>query len=216
MHMEMEPASTPEVGKKLWHIVRVIFYMMRKSISKSRIMVDLHLMLKRGNKLAEKAIYNLMFHSHHHHSSFSCRSGDALSFISPREYEFSCSNSPANFNPFYTHKRKHQLNLFAKSYKYNDVTTVAAVQKMLEMLNNPDQVASGAVEASPLSLPGFGKSPMVRQLRITDSPFPLKDEGDGQVDKAAEEFIKKFYKDLRLQKTAAAALESPSYGMWGR
>lgn len=211
--MEMEPASTPEVGKKLWHIVRVIFYMVRKSISKSRIMVDLHLMLKRGNKLAEKAICNLMFHNYQH-SSFGCRSNDALSFISPREYEFSCSNSPANFNPFYTHKRKHQLNLFAKSYKYNDVTTAAAVQKMLEMLNNPE-VAS-AVEASPLSLPGFGKSPMVRQLRITDSPFPLKDEGDSQVDKAAEEFIKKFYKDLKLQKTAAAALESPYNGMWGR
>ena len=59
---------------------------------------------------------------------------------------------------------------------------------------------------------------MVRQLRITDSPFPLKDEGDSQVDKAAEEFIKKFYKDLKLQKTAAAAaaLESPYNGMWGR
>lgn len=86
---------------------------------------------------------------------------------------------------------------------------MAAVQKMLEMLNNE------VVEASPMVLPGFGKSPMVRQLRITDSPFPLKDEGDSQVDKAAEEFIKKFYKDLKLQKNSAA-FESPYHGMWGR
>ncbi|KAF2285227.1 hypothetical protein GH714_039053 [Hevea brasiliensis] len=69
------------------------------------------------------------------------------------------------------------------------------------------------VEASPMVLPGFGKSPIVRQLRITDSPFPLKDEGDSQVDKAAEEFIKKFYKDLKLQKTSSA-FESPHNGMW--
>lgn len=80
------------------------------------------------------------------------------------------------------------------------------------MLNN-EMVA----EASPLvTLPGFGKSPMVRQLRITDSPFPLKEEGDSQVDKEAEEFIKRFYKDLKLQKRSAV-LESPSYhAMRGR
>jgi len=68
-------------------------------------------------------------------------------------------------------------------------------------------------------LPGFGngKSPMARQLRVTDSPFPLKDgkgeelEEDVKVGKAAEEFIEKFYKNLRMQKS----LESP-YHMWAR
>ena len=54
--------------------------------------------------------------------------------------------------------------------------------------------------ASP-ALPGFGRSPMVRQLRITDSPFPLKDiDEDSEVDKAAEEFIERFYNDLKKQK----------------
>ncbi|XP_065866534.1 uncharacterized protein [Euphorbia lathyris] len=120
--MEME-AKTPEVAKKLWHIVRVVFFMLRKGISKSKIMEDFNLMFKRGNKLAGKAI---------------------------------------------------------------------------------------AVEASPMVFPGFGKSPMVRQLRITDSPFPLKDDGDTQVDVAAEAFIKKFYKDLKSQKNTYAAFESPS------
>ncbi|XP_065849935.1 uncharacterized protein [Euphorbia lathyris] len=191
--MEME-AKTPEVAKKLWHIVRVVFFMLRKGISKSKIMEDFNLMFKRGNKLAGKAIGNLIYN--HNHSSFSCRSDDALSFVSPREYEFSCSNSPV-----FHHKRKHLH--FPKSY--NDVATVAAVQRMLEMLNNNE-----AVEASPMVFPGFGKSPMVRQLRITDSPFPLKDDGDTQVDVAAEAFIKKFYKDLKSQKNTSAAFESPS------
>ena len=62
------------------------------------------------------------------------------------------------------------------------------------MLNN-----EVVVEASP-ALPGFGRSPMVRQLRVTDSPFPVGEEDkDNQVDKAAEDFIKRFYKELRKQ-----------------
>ncbi|WCJ42547.1 hypothetical protein M5689_023347 [Euphorbia peplus] len=202
--MEMD-AKTPEVAKKLWNIVRIVFFMMRKGISKSRLMGDLNLMLKRGNKLAGKAIGNLIFN--HHNSSFSCRSGDALSFVSPREYEFSCSNSPA-FHPFHGgHKRKH-----LHFPKYDDVSTVAAVQRMLEMLNNEVVEA-----ASPMVFPGFGKSPMVRQLRITDSPFPLKDDGDAQVDVAADAFIKKFYKDLKSQKNnTSSAFESPFHSLWAR
>lgn len=66
-------------------------------------------------------------------------------------------------------------------------------------------------------LPGFGHSPAVRQLRVTDSPFPVKDnEENPQVDKDAEEFIKKFYKDLKQQRRVAA-LDSPSpYHIWAR
>nr|GEW29070.1 hypothetical protein [Tanacetum cinerariifolium] len=51
------------------------------------------------------------------------------------------------------------------------------------------------------ALPGFGRSPMVRQLRVTDSPFPLSNvDEDSHVDDAAEEFINRFYNDLRRQK----------------
>ncbi|KAL2475752.1 hypothetical protein Adt_36488 [Abeliophyllum distichum] len=48
-------------------------------------------------------------------------------------------------------------------------------------------------KASP-NLPVFGKSPMVRKLRITDSLFPLQDfDDDNRIDEAAEKFIMKFY-----------------------
>ncbi|GKV06689.1 hypothetical protein SLEP1_g18547 [Rubroshorea leprosula] len=210
--MDIEP-SPEEVAKKVWNIVQVVLFMVKKGMSKSKIMVDLHLILKQG-KLAGKAIGNLMFHHHHHLSSLSCRSSSDLSFISPREYEFSCSNSPA-FYPFYTHKRRHHHHhnhyFRGKSYRYEDVTTVAAVQRVFEMLNNEKVEA-----ASPMVvLPGFGRSPMGRQLRVTDSPFPLKDEGDSQVDKDAEEFINKFYKDLKLQKRMAALNSPAHYNTWG-
>lgn len=190
--MEME-SSPPE--KKLWYIVRTVYLLLRKGISKRKLMLDLHMMMKRG-KIAGKAISNLMFH---HYSTFSCRSNDVnLSFISPREYQFSCSNSPAY--PFHLSKRKNPAHFAIKK---------EAVQKVIEMLNKE-------VEASPFNLPGFGRSPFARQLRITDSPFPLKEteEYNPQVDLAAEEFISKFYKELKLQKSRAA-LESPCYYTWG-
>ncbi|XP_028806601.1 uncharacterized protein LOC114761405 [Neltuma alba] len=200
--METE-TKAPVVAKKVWSIVRLVLVMLRKGIAKSKVALELHLLLKRG-KLAGKALADstLMLH-HHFAAAFASRSNNHHhSFIPPREYEFSCSNSPAY--PFASAiKRKHKLG---KSYQYDDVCTVNAFQKVLEMLNNEN---SKFVEASPLvTLPGFGKSPIGKQLRVTDSPFPLKDDGDSQVDLAAEEFIKKFYKDLNLQKTMAV-LDSP-------
>ncbi|KAK7245445.1 hypothetical protein RIF29_40291 [Crotalaria pallida] len=215
--MEIEQ-STPLVAKKLWNIVRIVFMMLRKGIAKSKIMVDFHLLLKRGKLAAGKAIANTLMLHHHYATTFTCRRSD-LSFISPRDYEFSCSNSPAF--PFHKHNNRRcqhhprhnrHFGKFSKTCRYDEVSTVNVVQQVLEMLNN-----NSAVEASPLvALPGFGKSPIGRQLRITDSPFPLKDEGDhGQVDMAAEEFIKRFYKDLNLQQKMASN-ESPYNNLWDR
>lgn len=163
-------------------------------------MLDLHLMLKRG-KIAGKAFSKLMFH---HSATFSCRSDDVnLTFISPRDYEFSCRSSPAypSYFPFHVTKRRNQKALTSEE---------EALQKVVEILNSE-------AEASPLNLPGFGRSPCVRQLRVTDSPFPLKEteEDDMQVDLAAEEFIKKFYKELRMQKLMSA-VQSPNHDTWAR
>lgn len=192
--MGIEP-SPPAIAKKLWNIVRIVFYMLGKGLSKSKLLHDLHFMLKRG-KIASKALSNHMLH-HHYASTLSCRSNDVgMSFISPREYEFSCSNSPV-YPSYYTRRKHHHHHHHHRSEDVN------VAQKMFEILNNYE-----SVEASPLvNLPGFGRSPMVRQLRVTDSPFPIKDmEENGVVDKAAEEFIKNFYKELKQQKR----IESPS------
>lgn len=230
--MDQIEASTSVVAKKLWNIVRIVFIMMRKGLSKSKIMVEFHMLMKRG-KLAGKAMAHNFILNHALSSSsssgafsgFSCRSNDALSFISPREYEFSCSNSPAaaSFNnylykPFgHFNKRNKHSHYFTKSstYDYDDVSnTVNAVQKvLLEMYNMNNNNIHQTVEASPLvTLPGFGKSPLgMRQLRITDSPFPLNFEGgDTQVDSKAEDFINRFYKNLKLQR-----LDSPARQVFG-
>ncbi|XP_068638588.1 uncharacterized protein [Aristolochia californica] len=201
-------ARPPVLAKRLWHIMRVVFFMLRKGISKRKLMMDLHLMMKRG-KIAGKAIGNLMFH---HHNSFSCRSQDPHpAFFAPREYEFSCSNSPAfpfhiskrSKNPHsYSYSHNHHHNYFSCMHpsSVEDEVAVSALQKTLEKLNSEKSAA-----ASPMSVSWFGRSPAVRQLRITDSPFPIKNtDEDCHVDKEAEEFIEKFYEQLRLQKKMAA------------
>ncbi|PSS15568.1 TRNA methyltransferase 10 B like [Actinidia chinensis var. chinensis] len=207
--MEIDP-SPP---KKLWKILKIVFFMMRKGISKSKLMLDFHMLMKRS-KLAGKALTDHMLH-HHYYSALSCRSTDAsLSFVSPREYEFSCSNSPA---AFYPRRKRHQNNYHNYPYRYGGDEDISVIHKVFDILNAAEAAAT-VPEASPLFLPGFGfgKSPAVRQLRITDSPFPVKDEdgGDGKVDKQADEFIKKFYKELKHQKKMAD-LQSPSpYHIW--
>ncbi|KAM5579162.1 hypothetical protein ABKV19_009110 [Rosa sericea] len=205
----MEQNNLPVIAKKLWSIVRVAFFMLRKGISKRKLLLDLNMMMKRG-KLASKALSNLMFHHHHHCSS-------AASSAAQREYEFSCSNTPNyRFHLMSGKRRGHHSNhshffacAHAPATQEDDVAAVNAVKAVLEILNNHEVVT--AVEASPMptpfqtpSLPGFGRSPMVRQLRITDSPFPLREvDEDSHVDKAAEEFIERFYKNLRQQKQNA-------------
>lgn len=220
----MEANNLPIIAKKFWRMVRVVFFMLRKGISKGKLMIDLNMMMKRG-KIAGKALQNLMFH-HSHNWVASVASAASTSHHNRKshhhdveapanEYEFSCSNSPSNnifpnFHlPFHlsssnNNKRKNNMNLFSscahvrhptEDLEFDDKFTVQAVLKALEMMH------SQAPSPSPSpALPGFGKSPMVRQLRITDSPFPLRDvDEDSQVDEAAEKFIQKFYKDLRLQ-----------------
>ena len=199
--------NLPVIAKRAWSIVRVIFFMLRKGLSKRKLLVDLNMMLKRGNKIASKAIGNLMFHHHHHHHN----DHRNVSFKSPPcEYEFSCSNTPTYSLPFHINKRRHHHhhhnNFFSCAFNAppthddHDMVTMNAVKLALELLNNNELPVP--VEASPM-LPGFGRSPMVRQLRITDSPFPLRDVDDdnGLVNKKADEFIEKFYKELRKQKS---------------
>lgn len=187
-------------------------------------MMELNLLVKRGKLAAGKAIAGSLM-LHHHYAGFTCRSSshDAhLSFVSPRDYEFSCSNSPAF--PFharavihnklqrkrnsYTNNLFNRFNAKSSSSRYDDVS---AVQKVLiDMLSTQSQ--QHEINSTTSFFPGFGKSPIGRQLRITDSPFPLDDVdgGDSHVDKAAEEFINKFYKDLHLQKTMASLEYSPN------
>ncbi|KAG6418316.1 hypothetical protein SASPL_120519 [Salvia splendens] len=154
--------NLPIIAKKLLKIVKVVYFMLRKGISKGKLLADLSMLMKRGKIAGKAAIHSLM--PHHHRPSTSDRH---------LEYEFSWAKTSA-------HKRKQCRP-----------TEEELMKAAVEMFHS--------ATASP-ALPGFGPSPMVRQLRITDSPFPLRnDEEDNHVDEAAEEFITRFYKDLGQQ-----------------
>nr|XP_009621911.1 uncharacterized protein LOC104113450 [Nicotiana tomentosiformis] len=179
--------NVPVMAKKFWKIVRVAFFMLRKGLSKRKLMFDLNLLMKRGKIAGKAAIQNLMFH----HNNNTCPSSTSSS---KEYYEFSCSNSPAFHLPFNLNKRsKHNRHHETDG----DVLMVnAAVLKALEMIQSET--------ASP-ALPGFGRTPTVRQLRVTDSPFPIRDgEGNSHVDEKADEFISRFYRDLRREASAFA------------
>ncbi|KAK8618823.1 hypothetical protein V6N13_132802 [Hibiscus sabdariffa] len=201
--------NLPVISKRVWSIVRAVLFMMRKGFpSKKKLMVDLNMVLKRGKIASAKAIGNLMFH-HHRQRQVSPSSFTPVSKAAAvQEYEFSCSNTPNYIFPF-NHKKKngstnnYYHHLFAcvhapPTHDDDNLATMNAVKVVLEMLNSNDM--EGALAASPM-LPGFGQTPLARQPRVTDSPFPLRDtdEDNSYVDRAADDFINRFYKDLKQQ-----------------
>ncbi|XP_057797241.1 uncharacterized protein LOC131013194 [Salvia miltiorrhiza] len=173
--------NTASIAKKIWKIVRVVYFMLRKGISKGKLLADLNMMMKRGKIASKAALHNILFH--HHGASRRFHDRHVSTFpASLNDYEFSCSDTPTFRLPFHLNKRKTS---HAPPF---DSDAMAAA---LEMFSS--------AAASP-ALPGFGPSPLVRQLRITDSPFPLREaEEDNHVDEAAEEFITKFHNDLKRQ-----------------
>lgn len=183
----MEHQKVEGMAKKIWNLVRVALYMIRKGICKKKLLLDLNIMMKRG-KLAGKSFRNLMFHHHHRHQfSAADLQYAATAAANPDEYEFSCSNTPL-----------YRPNLFSKRkpHHFDDEEEVNKVLELMVMSSNNDMAASPA-----LPWLGSGRSPMTRQLRITDSPFPLQNDPNEnrRVDQAAEDFINKFYSQLKRQ-----------------
>uniref|UniRef100_A0ACD5WSI5 Uncharacterized protein n=1 Tax=Avena sativa TaxID=4498 RepID=A0ACD5WSI5_AVESA len=169
---------------------------------------------------------------------FSCSALDpalAVYNYNPRgaglEVEFSCSNTPS-YPPIQliptkrgrrrNNRRTHRGANGAEPGWYNyDAADIAKVFQVLndEKLLNEDDVGAAALAVlatpSPALWSSFGRSPAAaRQLRITDSPFPVRDDAadleGGLVDREADEFIKKFYDQLRTQQSLAVA--TPEYG----
>ncbi|KAI3524652.1 hypothetical protein L1887_03314 [Cichorium endivia] len=227
--MEVEQRA-PLMAKKLWGIVRAILYMVKKGLLKNIPWLEIHLMLKRSTKIAGKAIGNLHLDHQTLSSALTCRPNNIrTTFVSPREYEFSCSDTPLfyrkrkNNRHHYFSGNHHDVGLYRRSHKDHEFS-VDNVKRVFDLLNDYETASMVESEKSPLTLLGFGGSPNVRQLRVTDSPFPVNyiEDDTLQVDKAAEEFIKNFYNDLKQQKKRAAVQPpspspSPSpYHKWGQ
>jgi hypothetical protein len=208
--------STEEagLGKRLLQVLRAVYHMLRKGLCRKRLMMDLHLLLGRG-KLAGKALRaHLAHHPQPHHlaaaaaAAAAAASPSALTMYQhdPRDVEFSCDTtplyaaaSPAIAFPFKIGRSGRGRG--ASNLGGLDAATVAAA---FEMMNA--QAAGGETSGatpSPMLALSRGRCPAgARQLRVTDSPFPVEPEGvDERVDAEADSFIKRFYEQLRMQQS---------------
>ncbi|KAG0486783.1 hypothetical protein HPP92_008878 [Vanilla planifolia] len=209
MESNGQQATTPAMAKRLWHIVRAVFVMLREGLAKRRLLAELrlHLLFSRG-KLAGKAIRGLLSdlsHNHHHHHYhprstsrgdygrrcfFSCRfmDPDAAVYV-PHEVQFSCSDTP-----FYAASRRRSHRRRRESGY--DATVIARAFEILDSKAFEDSEAEISLVPSLLSTPAVP----VRQLRVTDSPFAEEEkEADDTVDRHAEEFIRLFYYQRRQE-----------------
>ncbi|RDX63924.1 hypothetical protein CR513_57584, partial [Mucuna pruriens] len=174
---------SPVVAKRLWNVVRVSFFMMRKGlISKRKMIMDMNLMMKKG-KVVRKSLGNLMSSNHdqHHH-----KNQKSVGF--GVHYEFSCSNSP---NPvfFQMPKRKHHFNF----------PCINAPEVLEEEPRFSLEVESFDVPKAVVT----EKSPLLSPFSVRVSNYSALDEneevGNGLVDDQAEDFIRRFYEQLRTQ-----------------
>ncbi|WOG89324.1 hypothetical protein DCAR_0208562 [Daucus carota subsp. sativus] len=171
-------------AKRVWSMVRALYFMFRKDKSHKKIMLDIKMMLKRG-KLARKAFQSLMFNQH---DKMTIADSQQQLSVLPGEYIFSCSDTPL----FRLHSRRNgstSHRFFSCAHATptledgDEMSVNVAVRKALEMLQSDHEVVRSPVG------------------RIPDSLYRIGEvhEEESCVDEAAEEFIRKFYKDLKKQ-----------------
>lgn len=213
----------PGLARRMWHVVLAVCHMLRRGLSRKRIMMDVHLLLGRG-KLAGRALRGLLAHpaGHGHLTAYGGASRASSSSLAsfyghPREVEFSCTTTPSYPQHYGLFPFKGRRGGARGEYGGLDA---AAVARAFEMLSAEVEAGGGTPAVSSAAAGGLatatpspmvawilGRSPAgVRPLRVTDSPFPAVPE-DGccneRVDAEADDFIRKFYEQLRLQPSAA-------------
>ncbi|GJN16847.1 hypothetical protein PR202_gb03871 [Eleusine coracana subsp. coracana] len=222
----MEVHSAPAAAKRMWSYLRAVFFMARKGVlsNKRKLFISIHLLMKRRNKAVARTVANLLsHHHHHHHGSGSYYHGGNTNALRRREYEFSCSNSPDPGSFSFSSRRRHASYfpcLGAVAEDEEDFPTGAASHARIEYY----ATASSPAPSSP------GGELLMRELapgednyNYLSSPAPAgafsvrvsnyssEDEagaGSDAVDDEAEEFIRRFYDQLRRQNQIAML---PSY-----
>ncbi|KAK7336202.1 hypothetical protein VNO77_16736 [Canavalia gladiata] len=199
---------SPVVAKRLWNVLRVTFFMIRKGlISKRKMIMDMNLMIKKG-KVVRKCVSNFMsFHHNHHHKNSKSVTRGSFGV----HYEFSCSNSP---NPVFVHmgKLKHHFSfpcihapevLEEKGHQFSFEVENDTPKAVVTVGNKtPEYTLNFSFDASDFGC-GEKKSPLLSPFSVRVSNYSALDEneevGNAQVDDQAEDFIRRFYQQLRTQ-----------------
>ncbi|KAL1314461.1 hypothetical protein HN51_041268 [Arachis hypogaea] len=208
----MEVHSSSVVTKRLWNVLRITFFMIRKGfVSKRKMMMDMNLMMKKG-KLLRKSLANFMsFHHHHHHKNMMAR------VVTHDHYEFSCNNSP---NPV-PKRNKHHFNFlcihapnvledhdFEEGNSNHNINAVVLIPKTPEYAFNfrLDNINGSDFAPGERKSPLLSSSPLISTVRISNYSALDYDENEeigngsgGVIDDEAEDFIRRFYEQLRSQ-----------------
>lgn len=175
--------------------------------------MDMNLMVKRG-KLFRKFVTNyFMFHHHHHHRSRGVDMTRGGFYI--QDYEFSCNNTP--INPVFSHmskgSNKYQnyfpcinLPVEIETRQQEDEEELdpeaKAVYTFLPM--TPENTLN-YLQYNALSPAMERGSPLVSPFNVRISNYSSEEENEissesEQVDHQAEEFIRRFYEQLKMQR----------------
>ncbi|XP_057829400.1 uncharacterized protein LOC131040479 [Cryptomeria japonica] len=156
--------------KRAWNMLRMTLFMIRKCLLKRRNLLELDVRVR--GKVFAKIFRSLISHR--------TPASDSRGLNGLREYEFSCSNSPAT--PALQHfankltSRRNFLSCFQPDFTFEDK----------------------------YESPRFVFSPCAITEGVTARPFenPARafQEEDDQEDRKAEEFIAKFYNQMKFQR----------------
>ncbi|CAL9227770.1 unnamed protein product [Arabidopsis halleri] len=190
IHDDMEVCSTVTT-KKLSSLAKLVLFTIQKVSDASRhkllTTLDPHLLAKRG-KILRKSLNDAVSTSH---SRITCRPSDhqdvRSSFISPvplqLEYEFSCSSTPP---------RRSYATTVSKGRRSNGSHNKPLINK---------RQRQAYIRYN--TLPKVRDSIWDRHVSAAVFPDVASSTGTMEschVDRAAEEFIQRFYRQLRLQK----------------
>ncbi|XP_020162299.1 uncharacterized protein [Aegilops tauschii subsp. strangulata] len=155
----------------MWGYLRALFCKMRKHVhmGKRKLLLGAHLLVRRRNKSLSRSVANFLSHHHGHHRG-------------RREYEFSCSGSL-------------DLGSFSMHCRVPASSSPGALMMREELAIGEECKSAGMPPLVPGAVDGG--------FSVRVSNFP-SDEVDGDqlglgeaVDDEAEEFIARFYAQLR-------------------
>lgn len=195
----MDPSGPPGVAEKLSKTMRLMSFHIQNGVSCCKVMQDVQVMMKRGKNLG-KSLNNVMVR---HHEALTCRPRDGhMSFVSPMEYQFSCSGSPPRPSQAFSNgsNRKWSPAYHTRSQQHHALHyshgSPGRRRRVIGLCRGDDTLDFVG--------PGLKQPPVERRAKITESSSMLSDAKDRieeyRVDEAAEEFIERFYRELRLQK----------------
>uniref|UniRef100_A0A0D6QRH8 DUF761 domain-containing protein n=1 Tax=Araucaria cunninghamii TaxID=56994 RepID=A0A0D6QRH8_ARACU len=171
-------AEKPLIKRRLWNMLRIAVFMIRNGLLKRR---HLQQELTKRGKVFTQNLRNLMFHGSSTPPSFA---------LGLRDYEFSCSNSPAF--AFTGHRYRHLNNYFSCIYPNVDGSPTFAVDYSKEYMT-ADTLQS-------CDFPTVEDVGTHETYNFGNGEELDADDDEEQVDKKSEEFIARFHKQIKFQR----------------